>query len=213
MKLKKADLIDAGVSFIGIKGLSGTGTTVASLVMREHFTKSVILPKDHYTLKAIVENGDFARKVFSRTFNNMQEVLDCILQSQCPGLLKQVNCDCAPYIAEMFDHDIQSLLNQKYTPSPIITEGMILNQIQDVWNLVTDKVSIYAPQEIITQNLINREGRDNSRARNESLVLLDQEGEQGSIINNDGKLSTFKRKILNLCKTIDVSNRTLVGIE
>ena len=213
VKLGKQDFIDAGVRFIGIKGMSGSGKTTASLVMRDYFKKSILLPRDYYTMIALVNNTKLANKLFGRTFNNVQEAVEAVMRIESVDKFRKHITETIPEVEELIHHDLCSILNQNYTPNLIITEGIAYSAYDRIWGLATDKLTTIRAPKKRAKSLILREGRNTSPMRTAALFDLEQDGEQGTILTNNGKLISFEKKIIQFCKTIDVPSRTLVGGE
>jgi len=209
VRLKKSDLIDAGVTFIGITGPAASGKTEAALVARKHFVNSLLISRDRYVLKIILEDSSIAKKVFGRAFSTKQELIDCLWQDSSVATIRALNLAIMQPLAEIYQHDIGKLLELKSVPNPIITEGALLNATKGVWDLVTDKVQIDASPEIIASNTINRDGSDLAQVREQALSPFYDIGAKGTPIENTSDLITFKKNVLSFCKTINVSNKTL----
>ena len=89
--MRQSDLLERGIRLIGVKGPSGSGKTKATSVMRECFPQSVVLPGDHYLVKAPVVNKKLAKNIFGRTFENEKELLDYFYQNESTEMLEKWN--------------------------------------------------------------------------------------------------------------------------
>ena len=188
--------------FIGIKGPSGAGKSTAAKIIHEQTPNSIILSGANYQYKATLEDEALSKKVFSRTFNTIQEVLEYYLLNESAELLRNWNIEARPYMSEMYLQDINSLLNQNVIPSPIIAEWVLLNILEDVWGITTHKLSIDALPQKLSSNTLNREGVDNSELRNLSLEEWYNIGEQGVSLSNNDSLETYKKQVKDFYATI-----------
>jgi len=212
MKLSKQDIIDAGVTFIGLKGPAGSGKTTATKVMRQHFQDALVLPGSHYHYKATVEDGKLSKSVFGRTFNSESEALQYYLENESAELLVSWITKSLPCINDMYKGDIKKLLSQNFIPNPIIADWAFANALEDVWGLTTNKLGVSATQEVIARNQGIREGKDTSSIRSAMAFLYGVGEPADMIIENliSDDLTDYNDKVKKYCDSIIVNDSSKI---
>jgi len=185
---------------IGIHGLSGSGKTTVSEVMKEELPNSILIPGDKHALGGILKDKEGARNYFGRSFDDFDELWDYLFRLDTPEQMHDYLLWVRQYVAESIVPLIHQYLAQGY--DNIIIEYMILQMIPQIWqNSITDKVGIAAPQQIISNNLIEREGTDASPLFRDIQPYFNHGGKK-TVIRNDSGLSDIVKKAIEYCKQV-----------